>query len=427
MSERVAIVAGLRTPFAKQGTAYRRMSALDLGTLVVRELVLRTELDPRAIGMCVYGQAVPSPTAPNVAREIVLGAGLPKDIEAFTVVRACATSFQATTSAAEAILAGQHDVAIAGGADSASDVPITVSRKLAAALVEIQKTKSVTDKLRILSHLAPRDLVPVPPALKEPSTGLTMGEHAELMAKEMGIAREEQDRFAHRSHQRAAEAWSRGLFDAEVMHVVPPPAFDSPIRKDNLVRADTKLEAYADLSPVFDRKHGTVTAGTSSPLTDGASALLLMKESKAKALGYTPLGYLRSWAYAALDPKDGLLMGPAYATPKALDRAKLRLSDMDVIDMHEAFAAQVLCNVKAFGSRRFAEEKLGRSEAIGEIDDARFNVHGGSIALGHPFAATGARMMHTVLRELRRRGGKFGLATACAAGGLGAAVVLEVE
>jgi acetyl-CoA acyltransferase len=424
--ERVAIVAGLRTPFAKQGTALRRMSALDLGTLVVRELVARTELDPREIGMCVYGQAIPDPTAPNVAREIVLGAGLPKSVEAFSVVRACATSFQATTSAAEAIQGGQHDVAVVGGADSASDVPVTVSRELASALVEVQKAKSIAEKVRVLSRLSPRDLLPVPPALREPSTGLTMGEHAEQMAKDMGISREDQDRFAHRSHQRAAEAWARGLFDAEVMHVLPPPAFDSPIKQDNLVRSDSKLESYAALRPAFDPKHGSVTAGTSSPLTDGASALLLMKESKAKALGYAPLGYLRSWAYAALDPNDGLLMGPAYAAPIALDRAGLRLSDMDLVDMHEAFAAQVLANQRALASRRFAEDKLGRSEAVGEIDDARFNVHGGSIALGHPFAATGARMMHTVLRELGRRGGKFGLATACAAGGLGAAVVLEV-
>lgn len=424
--DRIAIVAGLRTPFARQATAYKDLTALDLGRAVVRELVARAELDPREIGLVVYGQAIPDPKAPNVAREIVLGAGLPKGIEAFSVVRACATSFQAATSAAEAMLAGQHDVAVVGGADSASDVPVTVSRRLAAALVEVQKARTWTDKLRVLSQLSPRDLVPVPPALREPSTGLTMGEHAERMAKEAGIGREEQDRFAHRSHVRASAAWERGLFDAEVMHFVPPPSFERSIARDNVPRRDSSLEAYAKLRPVFDPAHGTVTAGNSSPLTDGASALLLMKESKAKALGYEPLGYLRSWAYAALDPDDGLLMGPAYATPLALERAGLSLADMDLVDMHEAFAAQVLCNKKAFASRRFAEEKLGRSAAIGEIDDERFNVHGGSIALGHPFAATGARMMHTVLRELRRRGGRFGLATACAAGGLGASVVLEV-
>ncbi len=424
--ERVAVVAGLRTPFAKQGSAYRDMTTLDLGRAVVKELLARAELDPREIGLVVYGQAVPNPTAPNVAREIVLGSGIPKSVEAFSVIRACATSFQSATSAAEAILAGHHDVAVTGGVDSASDVPITVSRKLARTLVEATKVKTFAEKLRIFSRLSPRDLVPVPPALKEPSTGLTMGEHAERMAKDAGITREEQDRFAHRSHTRAAAAWERGFFDAEVMHVIPPPTFDRPISRDNLVRADSKLESYAKLRPVFDPRHGTVTAGNSSALTDGASALLLMKESKAKALGYTPLGYLRSWAYAALDPDDGLLTGPAYATPIALERAGLRLADMDVVDMHEAFAAQVVCNRKALASRRFAEEKLGRTSGpVGEIDDDRFNVHGGSIALGHPFAATGARIIHTVLRELSRRKGQFGLATACAAGGLGAAIVLE--
>ncbi|MBX3211135.1 MAG: acetyl-CoA C-acyltransferase FadI [Labilithrix sp.] len=424
--DRVAVVAGLRTPFAKQATAYRDMTTLDLGRVVVKELLARAELDPRELGLVVYGQAVPTPTAPNVAREIVLGCGIPKSVEAYSVVRACATSFQSTTSATEAILAGQHDVAVAGGVDSASDVPITVSRRLATALVAASKTKSFAEKLRIFSRLSARDLVPVPPALREPSTGLTMGEHAERMAKDMGVTREEQDRFAHRSHTRAAAAWERGLFDAEVMHVIPPPAFDRPIAKDNLVREDSKLDSYAKLRPAFDAKHGSVTAGNSSALTDGASALLLMRESKARSLGYAPLGYVRSWAYAALDPDDGLLMGPAYAAPIALDRAGLRLADMDLVDMHEAFAAQVVCNRKALASRRFAEGKLGRTSGpIGEIDDDRFNVHGGSIALGHPFAATGARMIHTVLRELRRRKGQFGLATACAAGGLGAAVVLE--
>jgi acetyl-CoA acyltransferase len=426
-TDRVAVVAGLRTPFAKQATAYRDMTTLDLACIVVKELIARAELDAREVGLVVYGQAVPSPAAPNVAREIVLGSGIPKTVEAFSVVRACATSFQSTTSAAEAILAGQHDVAITGGVDSASDVPITVTRKLASTLIEASKAKSLGEKLRIFSHLTPRDLLPVPPALREPSTGLTMGEHAERMAKDQGVTREEQDRVAHRSHSRAAAAWERGIFDDEVMHVIPPPSFDRPIAKDNLVRADSKVDSYAKLRPVFDPKHGTVTAGNSSALTDGASALLLMKESKAKALGYTPLGFLRSWSYAALDPEDGLLMGPAYAVPLALDRAGLRLSDMDIVDMHEAFAAQIVCNRKALASRRFAEEKLGRTSggAIGEIDDDRFNVHGGSIALGHPFAATGARMIHTVLRELRRRKGQFGLATACAAGGLGAALVLE--
>ncbi len=426
-AERIAIVDGLRTPFAKQGSAYRDMSALDLAKVVVAELLARSNLDPKEIEMCVYGQVVPSLAAPNIAREIVLGTGMPKGIQAFSVSRACATSFQSMTSAAEAMLAGQCTVAITGGADSASDVPIAVSKNLSRALVVASRAKSLGEKLKIFSRLSPKDLVPVPPALKEPSTGLTMGESAEKMAKEAGITRQEQDLFAHRSHTRAAKAWDSGLFAAEVMHVLPPPTFDRPIAEDNVVRKDSTPDGYAKLKPAFDRRHGTVTAGNSSPLTDGASALLLMTESKAKALGYTPLGYLRSWAYAALDPGGWMLMGPTYATPLALDRAHLELGDMDVIDMHEAFAAQVLCNTKMFASKKFAEDKLGRSAAIGEIDTSKLNVHGGSIAIGHPFAATGARMVTTVLRELKRRGGHFGLATACAAGGLGAAIVLEVE
>jgi acetyl-CoA acyltransferase len=322
--------------------------------------------------------------------------------------------------------AGQAQIAIVGGADSASDVPITVSTKLSRALVEAQRAKTLPQKLAIFSKLGAKDLLPVPPSPREPSTGLTMGESAEKMAKEAGISRSAQDAFAHRSHTRAARAWAEGIFADEVMRVSPPP-FNSTLAEDNLVRKDSSVEAYARLSPAFDRKYGTVTAGNASPLTDGAAALLVMTESRAKELGYAPLGYLRSWAYAALDPAGWMLMGPSYASPLALDRAKLRLADLALVDMHEAFAAQVLCNLQSFGSKKFAEEELGRGEALGEVDDAKLNVHGGSISIGHPFAATGARMVTTVLRELRRRGGGFGLATACAAGGLGAAVVLEVD
>jgi acetyl-CoA acyltransferase len=423
---RVAIVAGLRTPFAKQGTAYRDLSALDLGKLVVSELLQRSEIDPKEVGLVVYGQVIPSLAAPNIAREIVLGTGMPKDIEAFSVSRACATSIQSMTSAAESILAGQHDVAIAGGADSASDVPIAVSKRLANALVEASKAKSGFDKLKIFAGLSARDFIPVPPALKEPSTGLTMGESAEKMAREGGISRQEQDAFAVRSHAKAARAWADGVFDPEVMHVVVPPKYASSIASDNLVRKDSTADAMAKLKPVFDRKYGTLTAGNSSPLTDGASALLMMSEQKAKALGLTPLGYLRSWGYAALDPNGWMLMGPTHSTPIALEKAGLTLKDMDLVDMHEAFAAQILCNVKAFASKQYAHDKLGRNHAIGEIDDDKFNVHGGSIAIGHPFAATGARMVTTTLRELKRRGGQYGLVTLCAAGGLGAAAVLEV-
>lgn len=422
--KRVAIVSGLRTPFAKQSTAYREMSALDLGKTVVAELLARTGVDPHEVQQVVYGQVVPSLSAPNIAREIVLLTGMPRDIEAFSVSRACATSYQSTVSVAQAIETGAIDCGIAGGADSASVVPIGVSKKLAAALVDANKARSLKERLAAFSGLSPKDLLPVPPALKEYTTGLTMGESAEKMAKENHISREAQDEVAHRSHARAARAWAEGRFAGEVMEVYATPSYEA-IAKDNLVREGSTLEGYAKLKPAFDKKHGTITAGNSSPLTDGASALLLMREDKAKALGLEPLGYVKSYAFAALDPAGQMLMGPSYATPKALDAAGVTLADMDLIDMHEAFAAQVLSNTQAFESKKFAEEKLGRSEPIGRVDWDKLNVNGGSIAIGHPFAATGARQITQTLRELGRRGGELALCTACAAGGLGAAIVLE--
>ena len=421
---RVAIVAGLRTPFAKQGSAYRDLSALDLGKIVVAELLQRTGLAPNEVQQVVYGQVIPSLTVPNIAREIVLGTGLPRNIEAYSVARACATSYQATVNVAESIMAGVIECGIAGGADSASDVPMAVSKKLSIALVKVSKARSLGEKLRAFSSLGPSDLLPIPPALKELSTGLTMGESAEKMAKENGISRADQDAFAHRSHTLAAQAWADGRLREEVMPVFVPPNYEV-FDEDNLVRKDSELEAYAKLKPVFDRRYGTVTAGTSSPLTDGASALLLMTEKKAKNLGFEVLGYLRSYAFSAVDPAEQLLMGPAYAAPLALERADLKLKNMDLIDMHEAFAAQVLSNIQALESDTFAQQKLGRDKRVGKIDWDKLNVSGGSIALGHPFAATGARQISQTLRELRRRGGQYALCTACAAGGLGAAMVLE--
>ena len=421
---RVAIVLGLRTPFAKQGSAYKDLSALELGKIVVAELLQRTGLDPREVQQVVYGQVIPSLSVPNIAREIVLGTGMPRSIEAYSVARACATGYQSAVNVAEAILAGVIDCGIAGGADSASDVPMAVSKALSLALLKANKARSLGQKLRAFAGLGASDLLPVPPALKELSTGLTMGESAEKMAKENGISRADQDAFAHRSHQLAAQAWADGRLREEVMPVFVPPTYQV-FDEDNLVRKDSELDAYAKLKPVFDRLYGTVTAGNSSPLTDGASALLLMTDKKARSLGLMPLGYLRSYAFSAVDPAEQLLMGPAYAAPLALDRAELKLKNMDLIDVHEAFAAQVLSNVQAFESDSFAQNKLGRDKRLGKVDWEKLNVNGGSIALGHPFAATGARQISQTLRELRRRGGQFALCTACAAGGLGAAMVLE--
>lgn len=424
---RVAIVAGLRTPFAKQGTAFRTMSALDLGTAVVGELLQRTQVPAREIDRVVYGQVVPSLTAPNIAREIVLDAGMRRDIDAYSVSRACATSYQASVDIAQAIAAGEIDCGISGGADSASDVPIAVSKRLAEALIKLNRARSLPERLKAFKGIKPRDLLPVAPALRERATGLTMGESAEKMAQENGITRAAQDEYAHLSHTRAAAAWADGRFAEEVMTVYSPPRYQEAVSEDNLVRKDSALDSYAKLRPVFDRQYGTITAANSSPLTDGASAMLLMAEDKAKALGLAPLGYIRSHAFTALDPAGQMLMGPAYAVPRALDRAGVKLSDLALIDLHEAFAAQVLSVLQAFESRAFAEKELGRGEALGEVDRDKLNVMGGSIALGHPFAATGVRQITQVTRELRRRGGGLGLCAACAAGGLGAAMIVEVE
>jgi acetyl-CoA acyltransferase len=421
---RVAIVAGLRTPFAKRGTAYARLSALELGALCTAELLARAELDPAEIDQVVFGQVVPSLDAPNVAREIVLALGLPPRIEAYSVSRACATGYQSAVSAAEAILAGSVGCAIAGGTDSASSVPVALSDSLAHALAEASRARSLPERLKALSELRPADLKPRAPSLEERSTGLTMGESAERMAKQNGISRAAQDEFAHRSHARAAAAWDEGRLRDEVMAVWVPPD-ETPIAEDNLVRRDSAIENYAKLEPVFDRRHGTITAGNSSPLTDGAAAMLVMHADKAAALGLEPLGYLRSWAFVGVDPADQLLIGPVYATPIALERAGLALADMDLVDMHEAFAAQMLSVLQAFESDAFARERLGRDRALGAVDPAKLNVNGGSIAMGHPFAATGVRQITQTLCELRRRGGRHALVTACAAGGLGAALVLE--
>ncbi len=423
-NRRVAIIGGLRTPFVKANTVFNDLTALDLGRIVVQELVQRYDLDPEQIDELVFGQVVPSMTASSIARELVLLSGLPRRIETHTVMRACATSIQATVDVARSITEGTAHVGIAGGTESMSDPPIFTSRPLAHALVSASKAKNLGARLKPFQRLKGRDLLPVPPAIAEYTTGMSMGDSAEKMAKENGISRLEQDQISLASHHNAARAWKAGYFKDEVMSVPVPPKYKEIAATDNLVREDTSLEALTALKPVFDRRYGTVTAGNASPLTDGAAALILMSEEKAKALGYEPLGFLKSYAFAATDPGDQLLQGPAYAAPLALDRAGMKLSDIELIDMHEAFAAQIASNIQAFGSKAFAQ-KIGRKAPLGEVNRDRLNVNGGSIALGHPFAATGARILHQSLREMKRRNLGTALVTVCAQGGQGAAVVLE--
>jgi acetyl-CoA acyltransferase len=425
MARRVAIVEGCRTPFARAGSELSQMSGVQLGTVAVRELLNRAELDPAEVEHLIFGTVVPSIPAPNVSREVALEAGLPPDVPAFTVSRACASSAQAITSAAETILNGYADVIVTGGVEVLSDVPMLLSRSLRDALVSASRARSVGARMKALAGIRPKHLAPLTPAIAEPSTGETMGESAERMAKENGISRAEQDRWALRSHRLAAQGTADGRLTSEIVPTFVPPRYDTVLAQDNGIRADTTDEKMAALRPVFDKRYGTVTAGNASPLTDGASAVLVMSEEKAKALGYEPLGYIRSWAYTALSPRDQLLQGPAYAVPLALDRAGVTMKDVELWEMHEAFAAQVLSNLQALDSDDFARNKLNRAAKVGIIDEDRINVMGGSIALGHPFGATGGRMTTTLLNEMKRRGSGLGLISICAAGAMGFAMVVE--
>ena len=422
---RVAIIDGIRTPFAKSNSAFKNMTAIDLGIVAVRELTQRTNLDLNAINELVYGTVVHSIQAPNIAREVGLGAGLSPKTSAYTVSRACASANQAITNAADSIARGYNDIVIAGGAEVLSDVPMLLSRKMRNTLVTASRAKSVGQKARAFTAVRPKDLAPIVPAIAEPTTGETMGQSAERMAKENGISREAQDRWALRSHQLAADGTKDGRLLQEIVPTYVPPEYKEFLDRDNGIRDDSSLEKLASLPPVFDRKYGSVTAGNSSPLTDGASALLLMSEEKAKALGYEPLGYIRSYAYSALSPAEQLLQGPAYAAPIALDRAGLTMKDIELLEMHEAFAAQVLSNLQALDSDEFARRELNRTTKVGVPDESRINIMGGSIAIGHPFGATGGRLTITLLRELKRRGANLGLITVCAAGALGFAMVVE--
>ena len=421
---RAVIVSGARTPFVKAFTDFVELDTIALGVAATRGLLERTGLAYKEVESIIWGGVILPSASPNVAREIALDLRLDAACEGMTVTRACASGLQAITLAAAAIERGEADVMIAGGSDSTSNAEVKLPQKVvhAAAPLALGKPKA-SDYLTVLSKLAPfTDLLPERPRIAERSTGEVMGESAERMATRNEITREAQDAFAVRSHQRAAAAIASGRFNDEVVPVQTPDG--RWVHGDGLVRGDTSVEKLGKLRPVF-AKNGTLTAGNSSALTDGASAVLLMSEEKARALGVRPLATIASWAYTGVDPADQLLMGPALAMPKALERAGMTMKDMDLVDMHEAFAAQVLSVLKMLRSAPFARARLGRDEAVGDIDPDRLNVHGGSLALGHPFGATGARMVTTMANELARTGKRTALLGLCAAGGLGAAAVLE--
>ena len=405
------ILGGARTPFVKAGTAFAELDVLDLARGATGEALARTEVDPRDIDEVIFGNVARPVAYHNLAREVVLSLSMPTRIPAFTVGLACASACVAITSATDHILGGTADVVVAGGSESLTNVPLTLTPRLARALITASQAKSLPAKAQSLADVRASDIAPVAPGIRETSTGLTMGESAERMAAMNEISRADQDSWALRSHQRAAAGWDDGRLAEEV---APFYLNSHAVTDDNHIRRDSTIEKLASLRPVFDREHGTITAGNASPLTDGAAAVILASEARAKELGREPLAAIKAYAYAAVDPADQLLIAPAYAIPIALKRAGLTLDDIDLFEMHEAFAAQVLSTLVVL-------ERNG----VGRIPQDRLNVMGGSIALGHPFGATGARVLLTLANEMKRRGARYGLASVCAAGGNGAAIVLE--
>jgi acetyl-CoA acyltransferase len=422
-NERVMVVNGARTPFARARTVFQKMPPSALGGVVLRETIARADLDPKEVEEVYFGIVSPPAEGTNVSREALFDSGLPPTIPCTTVNRYCASSAEAAAGIAGKIAAGQASVGIAGGVESISSVRALFSQEATDYFQDFARAKSTGAKLAFLAKFKPGLLTPHAPGIKEPTTGLTMGQSADLMAREFKVTREEQDKFAVDSHLKAHNAWERGFYKG---HVVPVGTPDGKVvDRDTDIRADTSVEKLATLRPVF-YKDGTITAGNASPLTDGAAAVLLMGEKRAQELKMKPLGVLRGYAAAAVDiQKEPLLIGPAFAIPRALRNAGVTWKDIDLIEMHEAFAAQALATVRAIESREWAREKLGQDQAIGSVDFSRFNVNGGSIPLGHPFGATGARLILQTLHELRARQKSLGLISICAAGGLGVVMIVE--
>lgn len=426
MNERIAITSGIRTPFCKAGGVLREMDADDLGAFVVKELACRIDIPKEEIDHFIFGNVMQPPHAGNIARVIAVKAGLPVNIPASTVNRNCASGMDAITTAANMIRLGEAKVVMAGGCESMSNFPVLFRRPMREFLQAFSKAKSFKQKLSVLLTFRPSFLVPEIPEIGDPLCGLNMGQTAELVARDFHVTKEEQDAFALRSQQRAYQAIADGRFAEEIVPIPLPPAYNKMQLSDDGPRANQTLEALSKLKPIFDKAAGTVTAGTSSQVTDGAAALLLMTESKAKSYGIKPLGYIKGYAYAGLEPSR-MGLGPVYATAKLLQQTNLKLQDFDLIEINEAFAAQVLGCMRAFASKEFCKEKLGLSEPMGILDIDKLNVNGGAIALGHPLGSSGARLVLTLLKELNRRKENLGLAALCVGGGQGGALAVEVE
>jgi acetyl-CoA acetyltransferase family protein len=411
-STRVAVMGGARTPFVKAGTTFKKYSALELGVHSIDGLLEKQNLDPDSVDELIYGIVVVNPRISHLAREVNFSSRLPSKVRALTVTDNCITGLSAIAVVYDSIVGGRAQVGIAGGVESMSNPALLFGARASRIFLDAAAARSTIERLKQFLKLRPWHFKPYPPAIAEPSTGLSMGEHTELMVKEWKVPREEQDQFAYRSHMNAHAATEDGRLKEEIHPL-------AGIGHDLLIRADTTPEKLAKLAPAFDRSAaGTITAGNASPLTDGAASTLLMSESRAQQEGREPLAFIKRFEFVGIDPKDGLLMGPGIAVPRLLRKTGLKLADMDIVEMHEAFAGQVACNRRAW--------KQGWKEAaIGGVTDDKLNPLGSSIAVGHPFAATGARIVTTLANEMKRRNAKYGLISICGAGATASAMILE--
>ena len=420
----IVFIDGCRTPFLKSGTDYLNLMSYELGQFAIKGLIHKTGIDPKEVDQVIMGTVISNVQTSNVAREAALGAGIPNKAHCQTVTQACISANRAICNGVNEILVGNAEVVIAGGVENTSDTPIGFPKKMRNKLFGAQKLRGLGDTLKFIFSLRPSDFIPVRPAVAEYMTGRTMGQDCDIMAARYGVTREEQDDFSYRSHQLAGKAQEEGHLKEEMCEVTLEPKFKA-ISIDNGVRPNAKREKLAKLRPAFDKKHGTLTAANSSFLTDGGAASLIMTEDKSKELGLTPKSRIVEYVFTGQDVEDELLLGPAYAISQVLEKAGLTLDQMDVIELHEAFAGQVITNIKCLASDEFAKEKLGRDKAVGVVDESKLNTWGGSLSIGHPFGATGSRLITTASNRLLKEGGKYAILAACAAGAHGHAMIIE--
>jgi len=424
MKEKIVLIDGCRTPFLKSETDFLNTMTYELGQLAIKGLVTKTGIDPHLVDSVIMGCVISTLKTSNIAREAALTAGIPYTTPCHTVTQACISANRAIVAAIGEITTGHAEIVIAGGADSASETPIGYKKSMRTKLMKANKIKTFGDTLKFISKLKLKDFLPETPSITEFTTEKTMGQDCDNMVAKHGVSAEEQNKLAIISHDLAEKAWEDGHHAKEVVPIQIPPKFKY-IHKDNGIRAGSKLEKLAKLRPVFDKKNGTLNAANSSFLTDGSAVVLLMTESKAIELGLKPKAEIINYSFTGQRLEDELLLGPAFAMSKALEKAKLKLKDIDVFEIHEAFAGQVLANIKCLNNESFCKERLNKEQAVGEIDMNKVNQWGGSLSIGHPFGATGARLLNTAANRLNHEGGKYAMLSACAAGAHGHAMIIK--